>query len=165
MVSSPREHLRGSNTWVAGSRDYRAFKGWVHPRKDPECDIGFRGKLRAWPLRLSGTERLRNLRSGNLCHDAKAVSGFQTKEGCVEAAHRSPILTNTAETRRKSASTLGKTRTLTVRRLISCWTVLSMGLDVRIFTRGCSGRPKTARPSGTLCSSHWLRRGAIFSWC
>src|SRR5512132_3203641 len=78
-----------------------------------------------------------------------------------EVAQSSSISTRTAEARRSRASRLGKTRTLLVRRLISCWIARSMGLAVRMRRQCCSGRVKTARPSGTLCSSQSARRSAV----
>src|SRR5207342_2826366 len=49
-----------------------------------------------------------------------------------EVAQSSSISTRTAVARRSRASRLGKTRTLLVRRLISCWIARSMGLAVRM---------------------------------
>lgn len=50
---------------------------------------------------------------------------------------------------------------LAVRRLSSCWTDRSIGFDVRIRLRWCSGRVKTASPSGAFCSSQSASLGAV----
>ena len=70
------------------------------------------------------------------------------------------VMLAVAETRRSRGSWPGKTRTLTVRRLSSCWTARSIGFEVRMRRRWCSGSAKTARPSGTLSSSHAASFGA-----
>ena len=48
---------------------------------------------------------------------------------------------------------LGKTRTLTVLRLISCWTALSIGLDVRILIRCSPGQPEDRAHEPTSAGS------------
>ena len=65
-------------------------------------------------------------------------------------AHLSSISTRMAVTRGSGEASLGTTRTLTVRRLISCWMARSMGFDVRKRRRCAFGREKTVRPGEPL---------------
>ena len=49
VLATLRERLRGSNIWVAGSRDYRAFEDYLLPAEAAR-DIGHRRRDRSRPL-------------------------------------------------------------------------------------------------------------------
>jgi hypothetical protein len=84
-----------------------------------------------------GASGLCNLMSGNSGSACSRILVFPFDIGFRAAAHWS-----------------GNTRTFCVRRLISCCSARSIGLEVRILRRWFSGSENTISPSGTLLSSH-----------
>ena len=66
-----------------------------------------------------------------ICREGARHPGVPLDAAFVSAAHLSSISIRTALTRRNRASSPGKTQTLTVRRLSSCWTERSIRFEVR----------------------------------
>ena len=82
-------------------------------------------------LCVSGQAQIEQPEVWKFCREGARHPGIPLDAAFVSAAHLSSISTRTALTRRNRASSPGKTQTLTVRRLSSCWTERSIGFEVR----------------------------------